>query len=157
MTKEHQEEINERLQEINRLLEYYNPYEKYIRIAIYIACTIGFIALIFAIKGWAMLIYCVVILGLEAISRGKKRNELTEVEIKKTVQNHIRIIMSIVREDEHPEIPKQRVYSSSLGESELSFVAMCGSDSLYDAFVKLFPSMDTYKLRSFAKPKRKFF
>lgn len=158
MTKEHQEEINERLQEINRLLEYYNPYEKYIRIAIIIAGAIGFIVLALTITYWALVIYCVIVLGLEAISRGKKTVQSpTEGQIKKAVFDHVRIIMAIIREDEHPELPKQRVYTNTISSIETSYFAMCGCDSLYSAFVKRYPSMDTPKLRSFLKPKKKLF
>ena len=158
MTKEHQEEIDERLQEINRLLEYYNPYEKYIRIAILIAGAIGFIVLALTITYWALLIYLVIVLGVGAINQGKKTDpSLTESQIKKAVFDHVRIIMAIIREDEHPELPKQRVYTNTISSIETSYFRLCGCDSLYGAFVKRFPNMDTPKLRSFLKPKKNYF
>ncbi len=157
MTKEHQEEINERLQEINRLLEYYHPFEKYIIIAL-IAGAIGFIVLAFTITYWALLIYLVILLGVGVINRGKKTDSsLTESQIEKAVSDHVRIIMAIIREDEHPELPKQRVYTNTISSVETSYFKLCGCDSLYGAFVKRFPNMDTPKLRSFLKTKKNFF
>ena len=157
MKKQAEEEIKYRIEEINRLLEYYNPYEKYIRYAMYIAGTIGFIVLCLTITYWAMLIYLVIVLGSVAIARGKKTNELSESDIKKTINNHIRFIIATVREEERPELPKQRIYGYSLGEIEQKFLTLDRSASMYDAFVKRYPDMDTPKLRSIAAPKKKIF